>query len=237
MQARHLHSPGVSRDRLFEGERTGPSTNALAAAVMVVALLSGCSSAGTAEVGPDGDTAAVSRIEVIAGGEGAAAYAFNLPERVPPGPTRILLQNNGDEPHHAQLFKLHRDATADELAAAFATGDPAAPLEHGSLEGGTALVSPGQASSADAIVELTQGRYVVLCVVEGSDGVSTTAPAQRKSATRSTKAPGRRRPSSAACRPSPREPPSDSSSTSNPARTSCCARSRHPTEPRTTPRA
>jgi hypothetical protein len=141
----------------------------LAAAAAVVALLAGCGAADTAAGG--GDPAAVSEIEVVAGGEGAAAYAFDLPKRVPPGPTRISLKNNGDEPHHAQLFKLKRGATADELAGAFASGDPGAPLEHGTLEGGTALVGPGGTSSADAIVDLTEGRYVVICVVEGADGV------------------------------------------------------------------
>lgn len=169
MQARHLHTPFVLWSRLFDSGRTRPSTGVMAAVAMVVALLSGCA-ADSAAVNPAG-AASASRIEVIAGGEGAAAYAFKLPERVPPGPTRISLTNDGDEPHHAQLFKLHRDATVDDLAAALATGDPAAPLEHSSLEGGTALVSPGQTSRADAIVELTEGRYVVICVVEGPDGV------------------------------------------------------------------
>jgi hypothetical protein len=123
MQARHLQWPGVLGSRLFYSGRARSSTGVLAAVAVVVALLSGCA-ADSAAVNPAGDTAVVSRIEVIAGGEGAAAYAFKLPERVPPGPTRISLTNNGDEPHHAQLFKLHRNATVDELIAALASGDP-----------------------------------------------------------------------------------------------------------------
>jgi hypothetical protein len=172
MQARHLQSPGELGSRLFDSGRARSSTGVLAAVAVVAALLSGCAADTAAQpAGP----ASASRIEVIAGGEGAAAYAFELPERVPPGPTRISLTNNGDEPHHAQLFRLHQDATVDQLAAALATGDPAAPLEHGSLEGGTALVGPGQTSRADAIVELTEGRYVVICVVDGPDGVPHVA--------------------------------------------------------------
>jgi hypothetical protein len=301
MQARHLQSPGVLGSRLFDSGRARSSTGVLAAVVVVVALLSGCA-ADTAAVNPAGPASA-STVEVIAGGEGAAAYAFELPERVPPGPTRISLRNDGDEPHHAQLFKLHRDATVDELAAALATGDPAAPLEHGSLEGGTALVSPGQTSKADAIVELTEGRYVVICVVEGPDGVPHLAHGMLRQFEVSGEAADPVKPATAdgevqlldygfrlpdtiagsallevtnvaamephemlvarlhdgakakevgdaigagtrppatfvgACKPSSRGPPSGSSSISNPAPTPCCAGSRRPTEPRTSPRA
>jgi hypothetical protein len=167
---------GVEQADPSSPERQGMSRQgrtgflAAVAGVAAVALLAGCGSDGTA-AGGGGEPAAVSQIEVVAGGEGEAAYAFNLPGRVPPGPTRISLVNNGDEPHHAQLFKLKRGASADDLAGAFAGGDPAAALRHGTPEGGTGLVGPGGTSRADAIVDLTEGRHVVICLVEGPDGV------------------------------------------------------------------
>jgi uncharacterized cupredoxin-like copper-binding protein len=143
-------------------------------ALMAVLML------GLAGCGDDGESAAttteaapeVTELGVVASGSHTeAAYAFELPDRVPAGLTRMSLINDGDERHHAQLFRLNDDADIGDLAAALATGDPAAALTVGTFEGGTALVEPGATSRADAVVELTEGSYALICFVPGPDGL------------------------------------------------------------------
>ena len=102
--------------------------------------------------------------------DGSTTYRFDLPDEVPAGATRITLENEGDEPHHAQLFRLNDGATVDDLAEALATGDPAAAMEVGSFAGGTGLVDPGEESQAEAIVELAPGQYALICFVPDAEG-------------------------------------------------------------------
>jgi hypothetical protein len=145
------------------------------AAVAALALLASLSW-GLAGCGGDDedDPAAVSELVVsTAGGVdgGSPSYTFTMPDTVPPGPVRLVLDNTDDEAHHAQLFRLAPGATMDGLMAALATGDPAAALQHGTFEGGTALVDPGRRSRADAIVDLAAGDWAVICFVPGPDGL------------------------------------------------------------------
>jgi hypothetical protein len=150
-------------------------TVGLAAVLMVAG--SGC---GAAENESDDDVGqGLVELTVVAteagrhGGSGTTAtgaYAFEIPDVVLAGPARISLVNEGEEPHHAQLFQLNETARVDDLAAALATGDPAAALDHGSFVGGTALVAPGADSDADAVINLEPATYVLMCFVEGPDG-------------------------------------------------------------------
>jgi hypothetical protein len=89
---------------------------------------------------------------------------------VPAGTVRLQFENAGGEPHHAQLFRLAEGTDAAELGAALAEGGPPAALQFGTFEGGTSLVDGREASEADALVELREGSYALLCFVEGPDG-------------------------------------------------------------------
>jgi hypothetical protein len=125
-----------------------------------------------ASCGDRDDGAAVQELAVIADEAGDPAvgrYRFELPGRVPAGPTRISLTNNGHEPHHAQLFKLAEDRTAADLATALASGGETAAAEYGTFAGGTAVVDAGETSNAEAVANLTAGVYVLICSVEGPD--------------------------------------------------------------------
>lgn len=51
------------------------------------------------------------------------------------------------------------------------SGDPVAALPLGSYEGGTSVVGPGETSQADAVVDLAQGTWALICFIEGPDGV------------------------------------------------------------------
>ncbi|HLT97093.1 MAG TPA: hypothetical protein VK070_09940 [Acidimicrobiia bacterium] len=107
-------------------------------------------------------------LQVIAS-ESEGTYTFDMPETVEEGPTRIDFVNNGEEPHHVQLFKLNEGVTIEEVAEGLRSG-PEAVLDLGHFEGGTGLVAPHQESQVDAVVDLTAGTYVVVCFVPGPDG-------------------------------------------------------------------
>lgn len=138
---------------------------AAAAALAVAGMLTGC--------GRGSDAAAVSDLVVTAGVDGG--YEYDVPERVPAGLTRVSLVNDGEEPHHAQLLRLDDGATVDDLEAALAAGGPPAALSVGTFEGGTGLVDPGETSRADAVVDLGEGTWVLICFVEGPDGAPHVA--------------------------------------------------------------
>ena len=136
--------------------------------------------AGLACGGDDADDLAsttgdgVARLHVTAredpGSSTSDRYEFDMPAQVPAGAARLSVTNAGNEEHHAQLFRLDDDATVEELSAALATGGPVAAAAFGAFVGGTGLVAPGSESQADAVVELTRGTYVLLCLVPDSAG-------------------------------------------------------------------
>jgi hypothetical protein len=141
----------------------------LAAAACALVLLFGTSCSD----GSNGDAAHVNRVRVMTSEHHSSetTYAFELPETMPAGATRLSLVNDGAEPHHAQVFKLDDGKTVDDLTGALATGDPSALRALGSFQGGTAIVPPGATSRADAVLELDAGDYALLCFVEDAGGV------------------------------------------------------------------
>lgn len=137
----------------------------------VVAVLVG--SAGAC--GGDAEPGELTTLRVIAGAADGAEYVYDGPDTVAAGPVRVMLANQGTQDHHAQVFRLDDGSTLDDLQAALATGDPAAATEVGTFLGGTGLVSPGEESRADAVLDLDTGRYVLLCFVPDGSGVPHVA--------------------------------------------------------------
>jgi len=123
----------------------------------------------------DGEGASIRVLDVVATGEegedGTMTHRFEPLEDVTAGPAQLNLVNEGMEPHHVQLLKLNEGVTMDDVGAALATGNPGALLEIGSFAGGTGTVDPGSESTADALVDLEEGTYVMLCFIEGPDGL------------------------------------------------------------------
>jgi hypothetical protein len=137
---------------------------ALGAIALLASALVACRSDGVATV-PE--------LAVTAGEDwhaGDSWYAFELPGRVPAGPTRIVLANNGNEPHRAELYRLDERGTGPDFAAALESGDAAAAEDLGSYIGGTGLVEPGELSPREAVVHLEPGEYVFICSEVGPDG-------------------------------------------------------------------
>lgn len=123
----------------------------------------------------EGEGASIRVLDVVATGEqgedGSMTHRFEPLTDVTAGPAQLNLVNEGMEPHHVQLLKLNEGVTMDDVGAALATGNPGALLEIGSFAGGTGVVDPGSESTADALVDLEEGTYVMLCFIEGPDGL------------------------------------------------------------------
>jgi len=98
----------------------------------------------------------------------AEDFKFTVPDGITAGLTEIVLQNNGAEPHHAQLARLNDGVTLEQFQGALQQGpDAALPLV--AMAGGAMTAAPGAESSA--IVPLAEGRYVALCFIDGADHV------------------------------------------------------------------
>jgi hypothetical protein len=126
--------------------------------------LSGC--------GSDADAGDADVLRVVTGNRAAdeGEYRFDVRSPVEAGLHRLELVNDGDEAHHAQIFRLDDGSTVDDLTAALATGDPAGALDVGDFLGGTGLVSPGQRSRAEAVIHLEPGSYALICFVADAGG-------------------------------------------------------------------
>ena len=115
-------------------------------------------------------TAEIVASEAAAGG--TTTYAFDVPDDLTASATQFDLTNKGGEPHHAQLFELNPGASADDLKTKALANDIPGMLGLGTFAGGTGTTSPGKDSStADAIVELVEGDYVMMCFLADGKGV------------------------------------------------------------------
>lgn len=99
----------------------------------------------------------------------AADFAYNMPDRVSEGWTKVTLNNSGDEPHHIQFLRLKDGVTFDQFQDALKQGEGPA-LNLVEQVGGVGAVHPS--GSAQAVLYLTPGDYVVMCFIPSpSDGM------------------------------------------------------------------
>lgn len=110
-------------------------------------------------------------------------YGYHMPSRVRPGMTEIVFTNSGDEEHMAQLIRMKPGKSEKQVLNAFgALFSPAAQqnpsveardmrhlLAIASAAGGANGILPH--SNQHVFVNLTPGRYVVLCL-EATGGVA-----------------------------------------------------------------
>lgn len=124
---------------------------------------------------PDGDPVSIPIVTVTSteteNDDGSTTYGFDVAQDLTAGPTQFNLANDGSEPHHMQIFRLNDGVTMEEFGSTLATGDVGALLGLGAFVGGTGTTDPGSESVADALVDLGEGNYVLLCFVENADGV------------------------------------------------------------------
>lgn len=132
---------------------------AIALLLLIAVILSACASLAPA--------AQPAKLTIV-----AKDFSYDLPAELPAGLTTITLKNEGAEPHHAQFARVNDDVTDEQIMAALQQGpDAALPLV--TLPGGPAVIPPGQ--STEVTIDLTPGRYLVLCFVPSHDGVPHAA--------------------------------------------------------------
>jgi len=104
----------------------------------------------------------------------AVDFAYQVPATAPirAGLEKIRLHNEGSQPHQADIARLHDGVTFDQFVAALRQGSgPAMALVD--FEGGINTIEPG--TTAVSRSKLTAGNYVLLCFVQGADGVPHVA--------------------------------------------------------------
>ena len=149
---------------------------AVAAAALVIGLAScGGRTAGTprARLAATGTTAAPSTTAPPSSRLDVTAFEFQYdpggPVNLAAGTVTITLRNQGAEPHHAQLLRLHDGVTDDDIAAAIADDPSVTPLlALGDEVGGVGMVAPG--GSAQVTERLSAGSYLMFCLVRAPSG-------------------------------------------------------------------
>jgi len=98
-------------------------------------------------------------------------FGFRTLGSVPGGPTRVQMKNTGKELHHAQFMLLNTGVTPDQLGAAFAKGEQGLGEVFGLVTqtGGVGVTLPG--SSAEVILDLKEGQYMIACFIAGDDHI------------------------------------------------------------------
>ena len=95
-------------------------------------------------------------------------YGFSGPEQIPAGVASLQVVNKGREPHHVQLLKLVQGKTAADFRAAI-KANPAGFPSWVKFVGGPNAVLPG--SEAVATMTLTEGDYLLICLIPDKEGV------------------------------------------------------------------
>lgn len=98
----------------------------------------------------------------------ATDHAFEGPSALPAGLVRIRMENLGQDLHHFQLLRVPAERTLEDLQA-FVAEHPHAVPEWAENAGGPGAVSPG--GTSEAVVRLTTGKYLLVCVVPDREGV------------------------------------------------------------------
>lgn len=104
-------------------------------------------------------------------------YGFAGPDRIPAGVTTMQVVNKGQDPHHIQLLKLLQGKTAEDFRAAI-TADSARLPNWIKFVGGPNAVLPGSESAAT--MNLTEGEYLLICIIPNKDGVPHMALGMQK---------------------------------------------------------
>jgi hypothetical protein len=98
----------------------------------------------------------------------ATEYAFASDATIRAGRVLLTLTDDGQEPHHLQLWRLAAGTTIDDYKSMLkkeSHDDTMAPVT--AFAGGVGTVGPGE--SAQAIVDLRPGTYVLVCRIANPD--------------------------------------------------------------------
>jgi hypothetical protein len=104
-------------------------------------------------------------------------YGFRGPDRIPAGLTTVRIVNQGQDLHHIQFLKLLQGKSAPDFRAAVAA-DPSQLPRWVQYAGGPNAHPAG--SLASAMVNLTEGDYVIICWIPDKHGVPHVALGMQK---------------------------------------------------------
>ncbi len=98
-------------------------------------------------------------------------FGFKTLGSIPGGPTRVQMKNTGKEIHHTQFMLLNTGVTPQQLGAAFAKGEQGLGEVFGLVTqtGGVGVILPG--GSAEVILDLKEGQYMIACFIAGDDHI------------------------------------------------------------------
>lgn len=95
-------------------------------------------------------------------------YVFTGPDRIPSGVTTMQIVNKGRDLHHIQVLQLLQGKTAADFRAALKE-NPGRMPQWIKFVGGPNAVVPG--SEALATMTLTEGEYLLICLIPNKDGL------------------------------------------------------------------
>lgn len=141
----------------------------MAAAVIALLALAAC---GGDDEGPEGDGTDSAKMSPN-GGAGAlsvvaADYSFDAPEAIAPGPTTVEFTNEGEGEHELRLLRLNDGVAFHQFQQTLHQDGLDTALEMGWDGGSVAAVAPGE--TAETLLDLTPGEYVLICQLETPDG-------------------------------------------------------------------
>jgi hypothetical protein len=104
-------------------------------------------------------------------------YRFTGPDRIPAGVTAVQVVNKGQDAHHIQLLQLQQGKTREDFVAAMKANPEQFPswVKH---VGGPNAILPGQ--QATATMNLTEGDYLLVCLIPDKQGVPHVALGMQK---------------------------------------------------------
>ena len=158
---------------------TRPAGSVAASTVSAIAPVASTTASSTTAIG-SATTASGSAAASATGGIQTMAieafdYGFKTLGSVPSGPTRVQMKNTGKEIHHSQFMLLNAGVTPEQLVAAFAKGEQGLGEVFGLVTqaGGVGVILPG--SSAEVILTLKEGQYMIACFISGADHIPHAA--------------------------------------------------------------
>lgn len=99
-------------------------------------------------------------------------YSYEAPPLIEAGLVSIILENEGQEPHHLQLARLNDGVSVEQFQTALQQA-PEVALALITWAGGPGVIAFG--GSQEVTMELTAGTYMLLCFVPSPDGVTHLA--------------------------------------------------------------
>lgn len=143
--------------------------------LLVLGLLAACRESGPdARTGPTRKVppAAAAHAEPTSGDRtftiNARDFTFDAPEQVEAGLLTVILDNRGDEPHHAWLVRLQDESAIDVFFEAVRAEGPLPPAVVS--VGGPGTAEPGFSSTAS--IRLEPGKFLIVCLMASPDGAS-----------------------------------------------------------------